>query len=369
MANRIDALLQWLENKGGRGLVATLVATLLLVLAHLYVTPGKGLTNEGSQYAQLSLHPLDIATPQPQQTRILTPLLAHYAYFLPLFPSQDFVLLTDLIGIVFLGVLYAGTRSQGLSPITATMGAAIMAFSAPILLPIYFPGSIEVTSYLFVFLAMYTVRNNLVWPWMLASALLNHENTLFALPWFLFFYHLRNDRKVLRTLGAIPLVVLSALPWYWVTQAVSSHGGVTSSFAFLLNAPPPKEMFRLVALNFYHGSFQAFKLFWALPAYAIVIHLKERNFSEILLYVTIVLCCVAQVCVSSEVTRLLASAFPVIWLGFVTLARSIETALFHKVMAHLFVINLLVPQFYLGKDKPIRLYSVPEAWALRKFFG
>jgi hypothetical protein len=38
-------------------------------------------------------------------------------------------------------------------------------------------------------------------------------------------------------------------------------------------------------------------------------------------------------------------------------------------MAHLFVINLLVPQFYLGKDKPIRLYSVPEAWGLRKFFG
>jgi hypothetical protein len=128
-------------------------------------------------------------------------------------------------------------------------------------------------------------------------------------------------------------------------------------------------MLSSVAANLYTGCFQAFKLFWAIPLYATVVHIKRRDFAEITLYVSIVLCAGAQLGLANDTSRLMSSAFPVIWLGFLTLAKRWEPLMAQKVFVNLFLLNLFVPQYYVGQNVEMRFYSVPWSWLLKSFFG
>jgi len=128
-------------------------------------------------------------------------------------------------------------------------------------------------------------------------------------------------------------------------------------------------MLSSIAANFYTGCFQAFKLFWAIPIYAVVVHLQKRQFAEIILYVLIVMCALSQLGLANDTSRLVSSAFPVIWLAFITLAKNWEYTWANKVLTHLFLLNLFVPQYYVGQNVEMRFYSVPWSWFLQSFFG
>lgn len=368
MTTKFDAILIRVEKRITTVVVGVVVGLILLGLAHIYVDPAPGPVNHGGEYNIMSHAPFNLEEGRAMQNRILTPLLAHYAYYLPFFHDQDFILFIDFIGLIFLASIYLGARRDGLSPSLSAVAAAVMAFSAPILFFIHFAGYTDITSYTLIFLAMMSVRNNLVWPWILALALLNHENNFFAFPWFMLFYYLRNDRKISRTLVAILLMAASALPWYWWVGFVASHKPPTYTLAYYLSLSVHKTLL-LTAANLYTGFFQAFKLFWALPVYAAWVHVRDRNLAEIGLYLLIVACAAAQLCFAFDTSRLFTAAFPVIWLGFITLAKRVDSGVFNKCIVHLIVLNLFVPQYYVGADKLVRFHSVPASWLLRKVFN
>ena len=105
--------------------------------------------NHGQAYADLAREPLNFLAGHALQNRILTPLVAHY--LLPSDPGRYFIFLVDGISILFIALLYLNARKERLSPSTATLGAAIMTFSAPILFFIHFAGYTDVTGYLLIF--------------------------------------------------------------------------------------------------------------------------------------------------------------------------------------------------------------------------
>jgi hypothetical protein len=364
---RIDALLLFFEKRVGRACSAILVATVLLVLAHVYVAPAPGPVNHGNDFNQMSFDPFDFTPGFKVHNRILTSFVAHYAYKLPFFPYRDFILVINIVGVCFISLLYGAARREGLSPTSSLLAAAVLTFSAPVLFFINYAGYTDITSYALVFLAMCTVRNNLVWPWMLALALLNHENNFFSFPWFLLFYYLRNDRKVYRALGAVGLMVLSAVPWYFWVRYVASFQAPLYGVSYYASLGMVTTL-RMVLEYLYVGFFQAFKLFWVIPAYAIVTHLRERNFLEASLYLLIVACACAQLCFAIDTSRLISASFPVVWLGFLTLARRWNVVTFQRMIGHLFLLNLFVPEFYVGHDVLVRFYSRPVSWFLGWYF-
>ncbi|MEY4670102.1 MAG: hypothetical protein RL518_2801 [Pseudomonadota bacterium] len=365
MFTTIDSLLLSVECKLSKVLTSILVAGILFALANVYVTPAPGPVNHGQGYADLAHEPFNFMAGNALQNRILTPLVAHYLF--PSNPRGFFALFVKGIGTLFIALMYLSTRKEGLSPTFATLIAAIMTFSAPTLFFIHFAGYPDVTSYLLVFLAMLFVRNNLLWPLFLSLALLNHERNFFMFPWFLVYYYLRNNRSFHRTGVAIILMGLSAVPWFWYVQYVASFKPPQLSASHYLNLSF-FSMLSSTAANLYTGCFQAFKLFWAIPLYATFVLLQKRQFAEISLYVLIVLCAGAQLAVANDTSRLVSSAFPVIWLGFLTLAKNWQPKTTQVALAHLFLLNLFVPQYYVGQNVEIRFYSVPWSWLLQSFF-
>jgi hypothetical protein len=220
MTTTLDSLILFLERRLSTFVTGVVLACILLALAHVYVTPSLGPVNHGQGYADLARQPFNFLAKNTLQNRILTPLVAHY--ILPQDPARYFIFFVDTIGALFIALIYRAGRKEGLPPTTATLGAAIMTFSAPILFFIHFAGYTDVTGYLLIFLAMLSVRNNAMWPWFLSLALLNHERNFFMFPWFLLYYHLRNGRKIGRTALAVGLMALSALPWHLYVQHVAS---------------------------------------------------------------------------------------------------------------------------------------------------
>jgi hypothetical protein len=367
LAIQIDSQLTFLERTLGVFLTALLVGTTLSALARLYVTSEPNPIGDGVEYAAMAIDPFNFEDGRPLRHRILTPLIAHYTYEVPFFPRQNFILCLNFIGVLFLGLIYIAARQERLTPTTSVMAVGVMSFSAPLLFSIHCAGYTDITSYVLLFMTMRAVRNNLVWPLTLLLALLNNENNLFVFPWFLLFYYLRNDRRVIRAIGAGVLMSVIVGIWYYWMQYVASCKGSTYSLSQFFNQSL-NEMITLVALTFYSGLFQAFKLFWGIPVYAIGAHIREKHFSEICLYVLIVACAGAQIFTSSDTSRLFAMAFPAIWLGFLTLARRWGESAFQTLMVPGFLIQLFIPQSYIAKGKEQLLYGLAMIWLLRTFF-
>ncbi len=362
----VDAILLFLERKLSKLVCGLILGCISLALANIYVTPPGRVVNHGQGYLDLTMTPFNFQSGSALQNRILTPLIGHY--LLPTISADSFIWLVNGIGVLFLAMIYVAARREDLSPFTSLLGASIMGFSAPVLFFVHFAGYTDITSYLLTFLAILTVRYRVLWMIFLGLSLLNHERNFFNYPWFLAFYYLRNHHSILKALRAAVLMGISALPWLWYVSLTASYKPPEYSVSYYLTLNP-WNMLTLTAANFYSGFFQAFKLFWAIPAYAIAQLARRREYGEICLYVMIVVSACAQLCLAHDTSRLISSAFPVVWFGFITLAKHGEVTLTIKALAHLFILNLFVPQYYVGQNVEIRFYSVPWSWFLQRYFA
>jgi hypothetical protein len=360
----LNATLLTLERVLSRYVVGALLACIFLSLAHVYVTPALSPINHGQGYAVLAHHPFDFAKGHALQNRILTPLVAHYVGIRTGFM---FIMFLNAICAFFAATAYVACRHEELPPQIAALAAAIFTFSSPVLFQIHYAGFTDITSYALVFLAVLTVRGRFLWALFLALSLLNHERNLFVYPWFLFYYFLRNDRRVLRTAGAGALMLLSLVPWRLYVQMVASYKTPEFSADHYLGLNW-WGTFGTTSAHLYTGFFQTFKLMWALPAYAIIIHARKKNFAEIALYCMIVGCAFMNLFLATDTSRLLCISFPVIWLGFITLAKEWDAPTFYRRVALLFLLSLFVPQYYVGQHREYRFHSLPASWLWLKLF-
>lgn len=342
------------ERRASLYVVALVVGVVLMALARFYVYPAPEAINHGQSFVALANEPFNFSQNNPLQNRILTPLSAHYLGF----SHARLIDFVQYIGIAFLSLVYVAARKQDLRPVTALAASSLFAFTSPIVFFVHFAGYTDVTCYLLIFLAMLAVRTIYVWPLMLALSLLNHEFTLFVLPWFFIYYLIRNERSMLNlVLGTVGIVV-SVLPWYMWVSYVSTKMNPEYSPSFYAQVDSMGNL-RLIAANLYSGCFAAFKLGWTLPAIAVFYHLKHRRYAELFLYAAILVCTLLQLLFAHDTSRLVSLAFPLIWLGFITVAQELPAVDGSRFLTGLVVVNLFVPTYYVGQMQEIRFYSVP----------
>jgi hypothetical protein len=351
---KINTALGNLERKASVYVVALGTGVLLMALARIYIYPAVEAVNHGQTFVALANEPFNYSLNNPLQNRILTPLIANYVGFY----GARFIDFVRYIGIAFLALIYIAARKNDLRPATALAASAIFAFTSPIVFFVHFAGYTDITSYLCIFIAMLTVRTIYVWPVMLALSLLNHEFTLFVFPWFFIYYLLNNKRSVLSvTFGALG-IGLSILPWYAWVLYVSTKMNPEYAPSFYGQVDMMQNV-RLIAANLYTGCFASFKIAWALPIVATYYHLKHRRFGEIFLYAAILACTLLQLLIAHDTSRLMALAFPLIWLGFITVAKELPPILGTSVLLGLVVANIFVPTYYIGQNQEMQFYSVP----------
>ena len=354
MLEKINTVLDKLERKVSVYTVSLGIGVLLMALARIYIYPAVEAVNHGQSFVALANQPFDYLQNNPLQNRILTPLIAHYLGY----SGAQFIDFVRYIGIAFLALVYIAARKNDLRPATALATSATFAFTGPIVFFIHFAGYTDITSYLLIFIAMLGIRTIYVWPVMLALALLNHEFTFFVLPWFFIYYLLNNKRSTLGVASGVLGIGLSVLPWYAWVSYVSTKMNPEYAPNFYAQVGILENV-RLIAANLYTGCFAAFKLAWALPIIATYYHCKNRRYGEILLYITILSCTVLQLLIAHDTSRLMALAFPLIWLGFITVTKELPPILGSKILFGLVLTNIFVPTYYIGQNREIQFYSVP----------
>ncbi len=362
---KCNSILISAERILSRYIVGYLLAIIFLSIAHIYVTPAQGPIIHGEGYAWLAQNPFDFARGHELQNRILTPLMAHYVGIRTPFMFMMFI---NMICAFFIATAYVACRHEELPPQIAALAAAIFAFSSPVFFQIHYAGYTDITSYALVFLAILTVRRRFLWALFLMLAMLNHERNIFVYPWFIFYYFLRNDRRFLRTAWAGTMMVLSLVPWRLYVQMVASYKAPALSVDHYLDLNW-WGTFGSISAHLYTGFFQTFKLMWALPAYAIIIHARRKDFAEIALYCMIVGSAFIALFFATDTSRLLSISFPVIWLGFIALAKEWDAPTFYRRVALLFLLNLFVPQYYVGQQREYRFHSLPASWLWNKLFA
>ena len=268
----IDYLLSRLESKLTSAGVGLIVGVVLLAAAHIYVNPVVAPVFHGVNYTQLSIDPFNFSANNPVQNRILTPLAAYYLGF----TGPRYINFIRVLGVLFLAAVYIAARSRSIVAVNAFLGSSIFAFTLPIINLIRFPGYTDITSYLFIFLAIVTVRRLWLWPIFLALAILNHESNIFVLPWFFLFHAICNKGRYVTIASSAAALALTVVPWYlWITYA-KMYSAPEYSPEFYLNADLWGK-FSTVAARYYSGLFATFKILWILPVLAFWWALTKRQ--------------------------------------------------------------------------------------------
>jgi hypothetical protein len=120
---------------------------------------------------------------------------------------------------------------------------------------------------------------------------------------------------------------------------------------------------------FFVGFFYSFKLFWIFVILALYKILKTKQFQYVtwaLIYLVGVL---GQLLLASDTSRLIGLAFPIILFSFIYLSKTWNENKFNKLTLAIIVLNLLIPQYYVGQSTMIRFYSLPASLILKYFYG
>ncbi|GAB4339731.1 MAG: hypothetical protein Kow0099_15100 [Candidatus Abyssubacteria bacterium] len=348
------------EKRFGLHITAMMIGLLLLASASVYVTPALHTINHGVNYQKLSSAPLDFASGNPLQLRILTPLLAHVL----LFRGNRYIFFPLLMGLLFMAAVYLHFRKEDSA--AESLGAtALMAFSTPVLFTLHFQGYTDTTSYLLLWLCL-TMRNLPLQASLFSLALLNHESNAFALPFLLYRPWEENFSLRKMLVHAIPYCI-AFVPFLLYHRFVISQANVVYSPDFYLNKEriivSIRSIFRLMPI----GIFEAFRLFWLIPLYAAYLTFRKKQYGSTAWLILVILCSASQLLLATDTSRLLGLAFPAILLGAKILKTELPPELFAKGLFLLLLLNFFVPVYYVGQHHMIPFFPLPVSIILKLF--
>ncbi len=347
------------ERRFGAWGVCLLFATMLLCVAALYSAPAIRLVNHGILYGEASRAPFE-ASASPIRFRPLAPVLA-YCMFLR---GDAFIVLPLLAGIGFLAVVMRGYRRSGFAGSECVAMGSLLAFSSPILFTLHFAGYVDTLSYLVLAIAMIFAGSDLVVGACVALAILNHEANAFLLPWLVWHTGRRREGWARRARLGVSIAAALFLAAY-VRAVIARHAPITWTPGFYLNAPYLRENALLNVRGAWLGLFMAFKCLWVLPLLAGVDQWAKGRRAEVASLLLATLGGVATLIITSDESRLPAIAFPAILSGAALLREVVAPPIFGRVLWALLLVNLLVPQYYVGQSRPVVLYPLPVALGLK----
>lgn len=350
----------------GQRITGIVIGFLLLCIAAIYVTPSFELVNNGWSFAQLSSNPYARAS-NMFGNRILSPYIAYLLHL----RGPKFIYFPLLTTIVLLGAIFAHFRRQGHPPIAAIAASSTVAFSSPVLFLLHFQGYTDVLTHLLVFWCYVLRKSRFIWIFPLALSCLNHEATLFSIPWIVFLrtrytgVPFFSFRGVLYQILDLVLVVLAILPMFlmkelWPLQDTSL------SPQYYLSLIGKNWMFIFRYAGF--GIFEAFKIFWCLPMLAL---LAAPRGTRISLSIALMLMCAAgvgQLLISHDTSRHVGHAFPMLLYSLeIILRRRDWRNRVEEWLVILVLVNFLVPQYYVGQQNIWPFLPSPVSYILWLF--
>lgn len=350
--DRADGAFAGIERRSGGACAAVLFGCVLLGVGALYVTPELRPLNMGVAYAAASRDPLGLGQVNDLQSRLLTPLLA-WAVGLR---GHRFILAPLLMSVFLFAAIYlAGRRRWGLTPVESVGMAALVAFSAPLFALLRYPGYVDSTTYLLLFLA-YLALPSPWWAAFWALSLFNHEIGVFLGPWLLFLAVGRPLpwRRVLLH-GALFVAALALMGLYH--RFLIARGLMRLSEGYYFSWSNVRETFQAVKRYAAFGIFQGFKLFWFFPIAAGVSFAASRRWRELAGLALILIGMFAQLLIAVETYRLTGFAFLAVLLGALEFRRMVGPEQFRVWLWSLIVLNFLVPSYYVAEA---RLFPLPS---------
>jgi hypothetical protein len=338
-----------------------LFGLVLLAAAAVYCAPAVDLINHGILYGEFSIDPFKESLTSPIRLRPLSPWVAHFLFL----RGKAFMAFPLLAGVLFLAVIMRASRKKGLSGAESLGMAALMAFTSPLLFTLHFAGYVDTVSYLFIAVAVAWAGSDLVVAACVGLMLLNHDANLFILPWL--FFHAGRQRGTWARRARLGLAVGVALVVVTlVRNAIASRAPVEWQPSFYLNVAYLKENALLNVRGTWLGLFMAFKLLWVIPIFAALDLAVKKRRVELFDLSLAVLCGLATMLITSDSSRLPALAFPAVLIGAAQLRETVMTPpRFLRVLLVLVVLNLFVPQYYVGQSKPIVFFPLPVALVLK----
>lgn len=358
-----ECLARNLEARLGGRLTWLVVGLALTLVAAIYVTPAYEPINHGTFYSSLSIHPLDLNNREPVRMRILSPLIGHILFL----RGRIYLVFPLLVIIIFNGAIYWYGRREGLSELASWGLAVLMAFSMPTFFQLHFAGFSDSLTYLLLFLCLVFVDKVAIWTPLFMLALFNHEAALFFAP-VLVWRYVGREMPLRRWLAGPAAVILAVIPVALFRWYIEAHSAVELSEAGNLNVRNVLHIGHAVIEYFGLGFFMAYRLFWVIPVFAIMIELKRRRYFEVISLALPIACALAQLLIAMDTSRLIAFAFPSIIGGAMVIHNWLgDRRRFALYLWSLIALDLLVPAYYVGATEILPLIPLPVSLFLRVF--
>jgi hypothetical protein len=342
------------EKKFGLYSSSIIINLILIAIACIYTTPSLSVLELGNYYKELSIHPF-VFNNNPVQYRILTPLIA-YCLFLR---GNLYIIMPLISGLLLLACIYIYFRKKDFHTLDATCVTAIIAFSSPILFTLHFPGYVDTTSYLLIFLTyIFIEKKQFLLAFLFYTlSLINHEINLFMAPFFLWMCFIQI--KVINYWRPLLLLSISCIVIVLFRKFIDRFTNVPFGNNLYFNRDyfiwNFKVMYRLMPL----GIFMCFKLFWGLPLFAVYKKIVTKSYKDVFTIIFAILFGCAPLILSSDTSRIVGLSFLSILISVVFLKPLVDSKMFTKYLIILVILNFFVPSYYIGQTNPIPFYPLP----------
>jgi hypothetical protein len=246
------------------------------------------------------------------------------------------------------------------TPLESINMAAFICFSCTIFIPVSAPGYTDSITYYFLFLSFIKVRKPYLSATLFGFALLNHESALFILPALILYSNYKNNKNLICFSRATLFYAVALLPYLAYRYYVSIHSAVEYNLSFYFSKETIRNGITLLLPVFLPGLFFAFKLFWVFPVFTIIKGLISKAYALVSIILVIIICCICQLILAYDTTRLLCLIFPAILLSAEYLRETIGTKRFEVLSFILIILNFFVYQYIATSDRLVR--AIPIFW-------
>lgn len=336
------------ESLASRIVVAMLLGCVFLLLAALFSAVRLETFYHGNGFTRLSVDPFQLEGENDLRFRILSPLVGHLLYMRgPLF--KYFML---FVLAVFFGLLYFFMRRKNLRPVEAIGIMLLFVFSTLSFYQLYFPAYTDPASFLLILLFMFNYKNRIIAFTLLLLMLFNHENNIFLFPFF-FLLLMGNDFSFKHILKIFMLFALAFLPYIIYRKVILMNTEVAFTTSYYFNPGTMQWTREHVLPHLAEGIFQAFRLAWLLPIFAIGISIYKKQYRNTLLMIVVLVFVFSQLLIAWDISRLVGMAFPVIILSALQVRAFIGSEKFLLLVYAIILLNFFIPSYCIGALDPI----------------
>ena len=344
----IDVFIEKAELRFGKVIIAVFIGFFFLLLASLFSAIRLETFYHGNGFTRLSLNPFETTSENDLRFRILSPLLGHFLFFRG--PAFKYFML--IILALFFGAVYFYQRKEKLFPTEAIGITALCVFSTLSFYQLYFPAYTDPLSFLLILLFMFNYKNIYLATLLLLLMLFNHENNLFLFPFF-FLLIANGDFKLKKLLKITMYFLIAIIPYIIYRKIISSQAEIAFNVSYYFDPHNMQWTREHVMPHLLAGFFQAFRLFWIFPLFAISINIYEKRHIEIMLILVVIIFVLTQLSIAWDISRLIGMAFPAILISARRAREFFGTKRFLWMIYSIILINFFIPAYCIGALDPI----------------